>query len=78
MSITSHSNTLSFTRPHDIPGKSLACCMPFSWRAKSPAAPVAGAGGMLLLRGLKRMYVSKVSARECIRGLGRNTEELES
>jgi hypothetical protein len=48
MSITSHSNTLSFTNPQDIPGRSFACCMPFSCRARSPAAPVAGAGGILV------------------------------
>jgi hypothetical protein len=47
MSITSHSNTLSFTSPHEIPGRSFACCIPFSCRARSPAAPVAGAAGIL-------------------------------
>jgi hypothetical protein len=37
--MTSHSNTLSLTRPQDIPGKSFAFCMAFSWRESRPAVP---------------------------------------
>jgi hypothetical protein len=79
ISITSHSNTLSFTRPQDIPGRSFACCMPFSCRARSPAAPVAGAGGMFLLRGQQNMYVAGAHARGVfVRGLEQDAENLNS
>jgi hypothetical protein len=38
MSMTSHSNTfLSSTSPHEIPGRSLARWISFSWRASRPA-----------------------------------------
>ena len=36
--MTSHSNTLSSTGPHDMPWTSLACCICLSCRLSRPAA----------------------------------------
>jgi len=62
MSMTSHSKTLSPTRPQEMPGRSFACCISFSCRARRTAAPAEGeavgvAGELLLCEGVPRWGV---------------------
>ena len=63
MSMTSHSNTLSSTNPQEIPGRSLASCMYFSWRFRRPAAPEEACDGVDLLELILKALEEDVMAR---------------